>query len=474
MWFRQDLRLRDNPALTEAALRGAVLPLYILDDINAGEWAAGGASRWWLQQSLSALNGALDGGLQLFRGDPLVVLPHLLSQQGITRIVWNRCYEPWQIKRDKALRQQLQELGIEVLSFNAGLLWEPWEVLKKDGTPYQVFTPYYRRGCLGRPQPRLPLPAPQSVDCAPPAAGSVPLAELGLMPSIHWYGQIEQEWQPGEEGAADRLSVFLRGPVQNYSEDRNRPAQSGTSRLSPHMHFGEISPHQVWHAARGSELGAKSESDLDCFLSELGWREFSHYLLFHHPQLPTENFKSRFDAFDWQGKDSDLRAWQQGSTGIPIVDAGMRELWQTGFMHNRVRMIVGSFLVKNLLVHWREGARWFHDCLLDADLAANSCGWQWVAGSGADAAPYFRIFNPVTQGKKFDGDGRYVRRFCPELSGLPDRYLHNPWEAPPEVLQAAGVALGDSYPAPLVDLKFSRERALAAFARLREQSSTKP
>lgn len=470
MWFRHDLRLRDNPALTEAAQAGDVLPLYILDDENAGEWALGGASRWWLHQSLGSLNEALDGALQLLQGDPLQLLPALLEEHGIERIVWNRCYEPWQIQRDKQLKQQLQDQGIEVLSFNGGLLWEPWEVHKKDGTPYRVFTPYYRRGCLSQPEPRLPLPAPARLHCVKPGAKSLALDSLKLMPSVDWYEQIQAEWQPGEEGAADRLSVFLRGPVQNYSEDRNRPARSGTSRLSPHMHFGEISPHQVWHAAKGSELGMRSEADLDCYLSELGWREFSHYLLFHYPQIPTENFQPRFDAFQWQGRDTDLRAWQQGQTGIPIVDAGMRELWQTGFMHNRVRMIVGSFLVKNLLVHWREGARWFHDCLLDADLAANTSGWQWVAGSGADAAPYFRIFNPVTQGKKFDAEGHYVRRFCPELAAMPDRYLHNPWEAPQDVLSSAGVTLGDQYPEPLVDLKFSRERALASFARLREQT----
>ncbi|NNF40167.1 MAG: deoxyribodipyrimidine photo-lyase, partial [Woeseiaceae bacterium] len=400
------------------------------------------------------------------RGDAATLLPELVRDVGADAVFWNRCYEPWRIARDTVIKDMLQHDSIEVRSFNGSTLFEPPNTNKPDGTPYRVFTPFYRRGCLqnGIP-PRQPLPAPQALPLFRSAAG-VALDALELMPRINWYEDIAAEWSPGEDGAADRLHDFLSVGLSHYDEGRNRPDQRYVSRLSPHLHFGEISPNQAWFAIH-EKFGKKElTTDADRFLSELGWREFSYNLLFNEPTLPTDNLQRKFDNFPWEDDDAALQRWQRGTTGYPIVDAGMRELWQTGYMHNRVRMIVGSFLVKNLLLHWSHGARWFWDTLVDADLASNSASWQWIAGCGADAAPYFRIFNPVTQGKKFDPDGLYVRRFIPELSDMPDKWLHNPWEAPDSVLTDAGVCLGDRYPEPIVDLKASRERALSAFKSL--------
>lgn len=470
MWFRQDLRLRDNPALHHAASEGDVLAVYILDDTAPESAQLGGASQWWLHHSLSALQQSLNDNLLIVKGNPVDILPKLANEYGCRQVVWNRGYEPWQIQRDTQVKAMLKDMELTVQSFNGNLLWEPWTVLKKDGTPYKVYTPYYRKGCLAQPAPRMPLPAPEQLHTLTPKQ-SAQLDDLGLIPEITWYTQMEAIWQPGEEGAARNLSRFLPDAVAVYKEERNLPAVTGTSLLSPHLHFGEMSPNQIWYAAIDSLNGQLDHPDLDCYLSELGWREFSHYLLFHWPTLPADNFNPKFNAFPWRNDPDALKAWQKGQTGIPIVDAGMRELWQTGYMHNRVRMIVGSFLVKNLLIDWREGERWFWDCLLDADMAANSASWQWVAGSGADAAPYFRIFNPVTQGEKFDPEGEYVKRYCPELSKMPPKFIHKPWEAPDNIRGYAGVALGHNYPKPLVDLKASRQRALDAFATIKGQTA---
>lgn len=394
----------------------------------------------------------------------------MVKELGIGRVVWNRCYEPWQIKRDSQLKKKLLELGVEVQSFNASLLWEPWQILKKDGTPYKVFTPYYRRGCLSQTSPRVPLSLPVKLELTYLPRFDQGFDALGLMPEINWYEQIQNLWQPGENGASGQLSKFLPNRVSKYKEQRDIPSVNGTSRLSPHLHFGEISPNQIWYAAMDSLNGNIDDAGLDCYLSELGWREFSHYLLFHFPSIPTKNFNAKFDNFRWLNDANALSDWQKGQTGIPIIDAGMRELWQTGTMHNRVRMVVGSFLVKNLLLDWRQGERWFWDCLLDADLAANCASWQWVAGTGADAAPYFRIFNPLLQGQKFDPKGQYVRQYCPELNKLPDKFVHNPWDAPQSILDYSGIKLGVDYPHPIVDLKASRERALVALAQSKEPS----
>ena len=467
MWFRQDLRIADNPALAAAVDSGRpVLPVYILDDDNAGDWKMGAASRWWLHQSLHSLNRSLDGRLRCFTGNAGEILPKIAADAGAASVTWNRCYEPWRIARDSDLKAALKADGVDVDSFNGSLLFEPHAVLKNDGTPYKVFTPYFRKGCLeAAPAPGQPIGAAKPGDFCESHSG-LGIDDLGLMPRIPWYDEMAASWQPGEDGAHARLERFLEHGIRGYREGRNRPDQSHVSRLSPHLHFGEISPRQVWHAAEGIKAREGFDADVDHFLSELGWREFSHYLLYHWPELPTKNLQGKFDRFPWREDPAALDSWQRGQTGYPIVDAGMRELWRTGYMHNRVRMIVGSFLVKNLMLHWHHGQDWFWDTLVDADLANNSAGWQWIAGCGADAAPYFRIFNPVTQGQKFDPAGDYVRTYVPEIAGLPDEYLHSPWQAPSDMLESAAVSLGVDYPEPIVDLKVTRARALDAFSSL--------
>lgn len=461
-WFRNDLRISDNPGLLEASKNGSVMPIYIMDDRDAGDFKMGSASKWWLHHSLNSLNTSLDNSLSTYCGSAFDIIIDLIEKHKITHVYWNRCYEPLRIQSDSVLKKHLIEMGIECKSFNACLLWEPWQVLKKDQSPYKVFTPYYRNGCLSAPAPRTPLPKPENLQLIKDDASQT-IDELNLLPHIHWYDGMEKMWNIGEQAAYEKCDVFLENGIKGYKDLRNFPEKRNVSRLSPHLHFGEISPHQVWHAARIKGTMNGAEDDLDCFLSEIGWREFSYYLLYHFPDLPRNNFQPKFDNFPWQENFALLKAWQSGQTGYPIIDAGMRELWQTGYMHNRVRMIVGSFLVKNLRIHWHHGEDWFWDCLVDADLASNSASWQWVAGSGADASPYFRIFNPVLQGQKFDVDGEYTRRFVPELSKLPSKYLFNPWAAPETVLRAAGVDLGKTYPKPIVNLEKSRDEALEAY-----------
>ena len=462
-WFRLDLRLADNPALVAAAARGQVLPVYILDDENAGADRMGAASRWWLHHALGALNQSLDGKLYMVCGDAKDILPALAARVGATAVFWNRAYEPWRVARDTALKSSLEESGIQALSSNGALLWEPWEVRKGDGTPYKVFTPFFRRGCLAAPPPRTPLPKPQLRLADPPPSSR---DDLQLLSDEGWGNMLAPHWKIGEAGAMARLQDFIANGLAGYKDGRNLPAKPHVSRLSPHFHWGEISANQAWYAARAAS-GVPAD-DIDNFCAELGWREFSNSLLYFNPELRRRNLQDKFDRFDWNIDEKLLKAWQRGMTGIPFVDAAMRELWQTGYMHNRMRMVTGSFLVKNLRLHWHHGEAWFWDCLVDADHASNSASWQWIAGCGADAAPYFRVFNPVTQGEKFDKDGSYTRRFVPELAGLPDKYLFAPWTAPQAILDASGVRLGDSYPRPVVDLKQSREDALAAFARLRD------
>lgn len=457
-WFRNDLRLADNPAFYEAASAGAVVPVYILDDINSGVFKMGSASRCWLHYSLKSLNESLGGKLQVFSGDPLEILPALAKKHKAGNVTWNRCYEPWQIKRDTNLKQILIALKINVSSHNGSLLWEPWEILKKDSLPYKVFTPFYQNGCLRAKNPRLPLPPPPNFLLTDGENSLDKIDHLGLLPKLTWGNDLISSWSVGELAANKKLANFLDKEIKAYKEGRDFPARPFVSRLSPHLHFGEISPNQVWYCARHFPL----DHNIEHFCRELVWREFSYSLLYFNPQLPEKNLQQKFDTFPWRHDCAQLRFWQKGETGIPIVDAGMRQLWQTGYMHNRVRMIVGSFLVKNLLLDWRDGAHWFWDCLFDADLASNSASWQWIAGCGADAAPYFRIFNPVTQGQKFDESGEYTRIFVPELKLLPNKYLFNPWEAPSEVLQTAKIELGKDYPLPIVNLSLSRTRALNA------------
>lgn len=457
LWFRQDLRLSDNPALTASIAEGDLLPIYILDDESSSEHSAGGASRWWLHHSLNTLNNSLNGKLNLYKGSAANIFSDLCSRFHVDSVFWNRCYEPWSIARDKQIKQKLLSQGVHAQSFNGSLLHEPWALLKKDGSPYKVFTPYHRQAStLDTVTPTLPTPSISAISHDPK---SLTLEQLSLLPTTTWDGGFYDCWTPGEAGAHTALKEFLNTSLINYKDGRDYPSLNAVSRLSPHLHFGEISPREIVNASRS----LSDDGNCEHFLREIRWREFSYYLLFHWPDLPHKNLKSNFDNFPWENNSISLKLWQQGLTGYPLVDAGMRELWQTGFMHNRVRMITASFLIKNLRVDWRLGANWFWDCLVDADLASNSASWQWVAGSGTDASPYFRIFNPVTQGEKFDADGTYTKQYLPELKNLPNKYLFRPWEAPAEVLQTANIKLGETYPLPIVDIKESRQQALAAY-----------
>lgn len=473
VWFRQDLRLADNPALA-AACQGdrPVTALYVLDEAGEGDWPLGGASRWWLHHSLAALDAALrerGGRLVLRRGEAASVLSEVARETRAGSVFWNRRYEPAAVARDTAVKAALQAEGVAARSFNAALLFEPWTIRTGAGEPYRVFTPFWR-ACLQAPAPPAPAAAPARIAAPAVEARSEVLADWRLTPGApDWAGGLRAAWTPGEAAAQARLEAFLQGALDGYGQDRDRPDRPGTSRLSPHLHFGEIGPRQVWAAVQA--LGGGT-ADAQKFLQELGWREFCHHLLFHVPTLPQASFREAFDAFPWADDPAGLDAWRRGRTGYPVVDAGLRELWTTGWMHNRVRMIAASFLVKHLLQDWRAGQAWFWDTLVDADLANNAASWQWVAGSGADAAPYFRIFNPVLQGEKFDPDGAYVRRWVPELAALPAAWIHKPWAAPAQVLERAGVRLGAAYPRPVVDHAAARERALAAFAGLKASRDT--
>jgi len=463
VWFRQDLRLRDNPALAAAAARGRVVPIFILDDADTG-WEPGAASLWWLHHSLAALRKDL-GALSLFRGDPQKLIPQLAKDARASAVFWNRCYDGRAVKRDTALKEALKDDGIEVESFNGALLNEPWDIKTGTGGSYKVFTPYWRAA-----QARdfaAPVAKPTTFDVHQLASGDK-LEDWKLLPTQpNWAKGFTEYWTPGEQGALDRFDDFLREDLATYGEMRDRPDRPATSRLSPHLHFGEISPRQIYARLR-HELDSKTtRSGAAKFLSEVGWREFAHHVLYYFPRLPDDNWREGFDAYPWRNSKSDLTAWQRGKTGYPLVDAGMRELWATGFMHNRVRMIAASFLIKHLRLDWRLGEAWFWDTLVDADLANNAFGWQWVAGSGADASPYFRIFNPVAQGEKFDPKGDYVRRWCPELSKLPDKFIHAPWKADDETLKAAGVMLGNDYPKPIVDHDEARKAALDGYKKVR-------
>ena len=465
-WFRQDLRLSDNPALSEANLHSEVFPIYILDNHTSETENIGAASQWWLHHSLIKLDQHLGGKLSIFMGDPEKILTALVKRNEITHVFWNRCYEPWRVSRDKKIKELLEKQGTFVQTKNGSLLWEPWRVLKKDGSPYKVFTPFYKRACQDTDSPRQPLPA---VDIRNPKKDVETLSvdSLNLLPKTRWYDQIETLWNPGERGAKKALNSFLSCGLAGYQLGRDFPVRENISKLSPHLHFGELSPNEVWYSESSEGILNCSSDDRVLFCRQLIWREFSYNLLYFFKDLPEENFKSKFDRFPWVVNQNHLESWKQGNTGIPFIDAGMRELWQTGHMHNRVRMIAASFLVKNLLIDWREGQKWFWDCLLDADLASNSAGWQWVAGSGVDAAPYFRIFNPVSQGKKYDLEGLYIRKFVPELSQMQNEFIHDPWNAPPEILEKANVILGQNYSFPIVDLKESRQRALSAYSQIK-------
>jgi len=477
LWFRRDLRVADNAAL-QCLLEAncTPVPVYIHEE-PAGDWPLGEASAWWLHHSLVALRRSLrelGSELLIFRGDPETVLPRLLGQTGSEQVAWNRCYEPAAMERDQRVRRALKKQRCGTSIQSCALLREPSEHLKQDQTPYRVFTPFWK-ALYGQGPARATVPAPRRLP-APDLSGvtgRLSVEALGLLPTIDWDRAFYQRWQPGEDGAWQSLQNFCDSRLPDYPAHRDIPALTGTSELSPHLHFGEISPVQVWHtllnnAATDPDPGIVAATE--SFLRELAWREFSYHLLYHFPATASQPLDERFQAFPWRKNYAgDLRRWQRGETGIPLVDAGMRELWATGYMHNRVRMVAASLLTKNLLIPWQEGARWFWNTLVDADLANNTMGWQWTAGCGADAAPYFRVFNPVLQGEKFDPHGSYVRRWIPELANLDRRYIHKPWAADPSVLAEAGVTLGDTYPQPLTDLQQSRRRALDAWERIRRR-----
>ena len=466
VWLRNDLRINDNVALLKAiALGDAVIPVFIWAPDEESPWAPGAATRWWLHQSLKSLDTALrkkGSRLILRHGKTLPVIQSLLKETGAKRIVWNRHYEPAIVERDTRTKKVLREQGVAVESFSGHLLCEPSLIRTQAGEPFKVFTPFWK-SCLNTSPPEQPMNAPAHIPSPSRWPASDTLDQWQLEPTIPWTKGIESNWNPGEVGAQKALARFLDEAISEYPEERNRPDHWGTSRLSPYLHFGEISVRSVWQAvheriAKSSKSGSFRGADV--FLSEVGWREFAHHLLFHFPKTTDEPLRAEFSRFPWEKNAKGFKAWTKGETGYPIVDAGMRELWSTGWMHNRVRMIVASFLVKDLLIPWQEGAKWFWDTLVDADLASNTLGWQWTAGCGADAAPYFRVFNPVLQGEKFDPEGQYVRRWIPELAPLPNQWIHKPWEYPQKV---------SGYPAPIVDHSEARQRALVAFKHLKKK-----
>ena len=468
LWFRKDLRLADNSALAAAIEAGApVIPVFIWSPDEAGDWAPGAASKWWLHQALKCLGEALgvrSGQLVLRQGDSLEELRDMIEKTGATRVYWNRRYEGPLRELDATIKRELRDDGIEVESFNSSLLNEPHTASTGAGKPYKVYTPYWRKV----KDRKVDAPVEPDLDAMtfPDAyPQTVALDSLGLLPKQQWYRKFYSHWDVSESAAEERLDHFLDQPVEDYNDARDIPGEDGTSGLSPYLHWGLIGPRQVMAALRHKhDLRAEGPQ---VFAKEIYWREFAYNVLYHFPGTPDAPLQEKYADFPWEPDEATLRRWQRGQTGYPIVDAGMRQLYATGWMHNRVRMVVSSLLVKHLLQDWREGARWFWDTLVDADLASNTLGWQWSAGCGADAAPYFRVFNPITQGEKFDPDGDYVRKWVPEIAKLPNKYIHEPWEAPDGILEYAGVELGKDYPEPIIEHKKGRERALAALDKVK-------
>ncbi len=471
VWFRRDLRLKDNSALAAAVRAGGpVVPVFIWAPEEEGNWAPGAAARWWLHRSLEVFSrqwAELGGALVLREGDSLEALREMVRQTGAVRVFWNRRYEADCREVDAAVKRALNEDGVEARSFASSLLVEPHTVSTGSGSPYKVYTPFWKAVKDRAPdEPDDPDLSAVRFPAAMPR--SLRVDDLGLLPKIEWHREMQDVWEPGEEAAEKRLDAFLAGAVGDYSDERDRPDFDGTSGLSPYLHWGQIGPRQV--ASRLRERWDLRKKGPQVFLKEIYWREFAYHVLYHFPDTADSPLRPEFKHFPWDQDEDAVKAWQKGRTGYPIVDAGMRQLWRNGWMHNRVRMIVASLLVKHLLQDWKTGAKWFWDTLVDADLASNTLGWQWSGGCGADAAPYFRVFNPIIQGRKFDPDGDYVRKYVPELAELPSEHIHAPWEAPADVLKSAGVVLGESYPKPLIEHQAGRARALAAFAAFKESS----
>lgn len=462
-WFRNDLRLHDNPGLCKAAAQGDVIPVYILDG-SVKDPHMGKATKWWLHHSLKKLNEKLGGNLNVYKGNAQKILGRVIKDHGANAVYANSCYEPGRREQDEFLSYDFTRSDIAFERVNATLLWEPKDVVKEDGTPYKVFGPFHKHALLQ--EVRKPIAAPENMRCIQDP-GAAALDDLGLLDEKHPVS-FSKYWTPGEDAARKRFMTFVGAGLDGYEAGRDFADRDQTSHLSAHLHFGEISPNYIWHELHSTDVAAKIPAvDREKFLSELAWREFAYSLLYHFPDLPRKNFQKKFDAFPWKSDPKILHAWQQGRTGIPLVDAGMRQLLQTGYMHNRVRMVVASFLTKNLMQFWRHGADWFWDHLVDADLANNSMNWQWVAGCGVDASPFFRIFNPVTQAATYDPTGAYIKKFVPELKNMPEKYLFAPWEAPGPVLREANVVLGQTYPLPMVVLGDSRKNALAAYEKLK-------
>jgi deoxyribodipyrimidine photo-lyase len=460
MWFRQDLRLADNPALLAAAAAGPVIPVFILDDQTPGEWLWGRASRWWLHHSLTALNVAEP--LVLRSGETVAALSALINETKAAAVYFTRDYAPWSGALEQRVKDMCDRNGLACHRHGGFLLHQPESIRNGSGEFFKVYTPY-SRVCFAKGDPRAPKPVAALTRYQGDVASEA-LTDWNLLPTKpDWASGLREAWQPGETGARKLLDVFLDDGLKGYAEGRDRADQAHVSRLSAHLHWGEISPHQVWYATRNAMARAEGVLDRDGekFLKEVLWREFAYHLIHHVPHFPDKPFKPEYENFPWVQDDAALKQWQRGQTGYPIVDAGMRELWATGIMHNRVRMIVASFLIKDLLIPWQEGERWFWDTLVDADIGNNAAGWQWVAGCGADASPYYRVFNPVLQGEKFDPRGHYVRKWVPELKNVPDEHIHKPWEmsVPPA-----------HYPRRMVDHGDARNRALEAFKRIKKEN----
>ena len=461
IWFRNDLRLQNNLTVKNLIDRkSSVLPIFILDDDVLGS-----TGKTWLFKSLSELNKQLKDNLKIYDGDAVEIIEKLIKKYQITEISWNRKFDFKSIQEDNSVVNMIKKHEVKPYIYNSSLMMDPEDTVKKDGTPYRVFTPFYKNNFIGASHTTSCIDTTDIVILENKEEGEIESFKRRLIPRHSWHKKFDKYWEPGEIGAQKKLRKFLDNGLIGYADGRNRPDLNNVSRLSPHIHFGEISPSEIANC-----LGDIDSEDKERFYTELVWREFSHNLLFFNPKLDTVNLQEKFNLFPWVMNKTHLDAWQKGNTGYPIVDAGMRELWETGYMHNRVRMIVGSFLVKNLLHHWHLGRDWFRDTLLDADDANNNASWQWVAGTGADAAPYFRIFNPVTQSQKFDPDGVYIRKYIPEISKLPNTYIHDPTNCPKTVLENSGIKLGVDYPQGIVNLKESRERALAAFSQIKNHS----